>query len=67
MRRAVLVNERDVRLGTVDVGAATHVISHGGALFVRTEKAVKLRPAHTALAVVFDQTEAYVRDRLDPI
>jgi hypothetical protein len=66
MRRAVLVNESDVRLGTVDVPSSCSVIRYGGGYFYRTEKTVRLRPAHTAMAVVFDQTEVYVRERLDP-
>jgi hypothetical protein len=67
MRRAVLIDDRDNRLGTVDVNDATFVVRHGGATFVRTDTGVKLRPSHRMLAVVFQQTEVYVRDKLDAI
>jgi hypothetical protein len=67
MRRALLINERDVRLGTVDVSPAIFVIRYGGATFVRTGEAVKLRLAHRATVDVFAQAEVYVRDKLEPI
>jgi hypothetical protein len=67
MRRAVLVDERDNRLGAVDVSDATLIIRHDGAFFVRTGESVRLRPSHRALAIVFEQTEIYVRERLEPI
>jgi hypothetical protein len=67
MRLAVLINERDVRLGAVNISDATAVIRHGGSIFVRTGKTVKLRPNHRMLALVFEQTEIYVRDKLEPI
>jgi hypothetical protein len=67
MRRAVLINDRDVRLGTLDVAPATTVVRYGGATFVRTGQSVKLRPAHRALVDVFVETELYVREKLEPI
>jgi len=67
MRRAVLINERDVRLGTLDVGPATLVVRHGGSTFVRTGETIRLKPAHRALVDVFVETEVYVRNNLEPI
>lgn len=64
-RRAVLIDEFDRRLGTLIVAQATTIIQHQGSFFVRTEKSVKLRPNQTALAVVFEHTDVYVRDRLE--
>lgn len=67
MQRAVLVDERDRRIGTTNVSSACFVISHGDSTFVRTDKGVRLRPADRALAIIFEETEIYVRNRLDPI
>lgn len=64
---AVLIDERDKRLGKVTVTSACHVIQHDGATFVRTPKGVKLHHSHRAIAVVFEQTEVYVRERLEAI
>ena len=66
-RRAVLINERDVRLGTLDVTPATSVVRYGGAIFVRTGQTIRLRPAHRALVDVFAETEVYVREKLEPV
>lgn len=67
MRTAVLIDERDRRIGKLTVGEACFVIQHRDATFIRTEKAVRLHHSHRALAVVFEQTEVYVRDRLEEI
>lgn len=67
MRPAVLVDEADNRIGKLMVGPACFVIRHRDAVFVRTDKAVKIHHSHRALAVVFEQTEMYVRDKLEAI
>lgn len=64
---AVLVDENDRRLGKLAVAPIVHVIRYQGAIFVRTEKGVKLHHSHRAIAVVFEQTEVYVRERLEEI
>lgn len=67
MQIVVLVDERDRRLGKLTVAPSCFVIRHRDATFVRTDKAVKLHHSHRAMAVVFEQTEVYVRDRLEAI
>lgn len=67
MTIAVLVDERDRRIGKLVVAPACLVIQHKDATFVRTDKAVRLHHSHRALAVVFDQTEVYVREKLEAI
>ena len=67
MRIAVLVDEMDRRLGNLTVVPACFVIRHGDATFVRTDKVVKLHHSHRAMAIVFEQTEVYVRNRLETI
>jgi len=67
MRIAVLVDERDRRIGKLQVPEACHVVRHAGATFVRTQRAVKLHHAHRSFAVVFEQTEVYVREKLEPV
>lgn len=67
MRVAVLIDERDRRLGKLQVSESCFVIRHNDAVFVRTAKAVKLHHSHRVTAVVFEQTEVYVRDRLEAV
>lgn len=67
MQIAVLIDDTDRRLGKLQVPPSCHVIRYGGATFVRTPKGVKLHHSHRAIAVVFDQTEVYVRERLEAI
>jgi len=67
MRVAVLVDEADRRLGKLTVAPSCFVIRHQDATFVRTDKVVRLHHSHRALAVVFEQTEVYVRARLEAI
>lgn len=38
-----------------------------GAIFVRTDKVVRIHHSHRAMAVVFEQADVYVRDRLEAI
>lgn len=64
---AVLIDERDQRIGRVAVTAHCHVICHEDRYFVRTSKGVKLHHSHRAIAVVFEETEIYHRKRIDPI
>lgn len=63
-RTAVLVDERDRRLGKVAVPETVFVIRHGGAVFVRSERGVRLSGG--GIGVVFEETEVYVRERLEP-
>ncbi len=65
IRTAVLVDQRDVKLGTVKVPDATFAIQHDGAIFIRTEKGVRLGGG--AIGVVFLETEPLVREKLNPI
>lgn len=67
MRIAVLIDEMDRRLGKLTIAPSCFVIRHGDATFVRTDKVVKLHHSHRAMAVVFEQTEVYVRNRLEGI
>lgn len=67
MRLAVLIDERDRRLGKIQVPEACFVIQHGDASFVRTDKVIRLHHSHRAMAVVFEQTEIFVRERLEVI
>lgn len=67
MQIAVLIDERDRRIGKLTVAPCCFVIRHRDATFVRTDKAVKLHHSHRATAIVFEQTEVYVRDRLETI
>lgn len=66
MRTAVLIDERDRRVGKLPVTDSCFVIRHNGAFFVRTQTGVRLHHSHRALAVVFQQTEVYVRDKVEP-
>lgn len=66
-RPAVLIDELDNRLGKLMVAPSCFVIVFQERTFVRTDKAVKLHHSHRATAVVFEETEPYVRARLDPI
>jgi hypothetical protein len=67
MRIAVLVDERDRRLGKLTVAPSCFVIQHEDATFIRTDKVVRLHHSHRAMAVVFEQTEVYVRKQLEAI
>lgn len=66
MRTAVLIDERDRRVGKLPVADSCFVIRHQGSYFVRTDKGVRLHHSHRALAVVFEQTDVYVRDKVEP-
>lgn len=63
MRTAVLLDERDRKVGKTAVPETVFVIKHGGALYVRTEKGVRLPGG--GIGVCFIVTEPYVRERLD--
>jgi hypothetical protein len=67
MRIAVLIDEKDNRIGKLTVSESCFVIRHRDATFVRTDKAVRLHHSHRTLAIVFEQTEPFVRDRLEAI
>lgn len=67
MTPAVLIDEQDRRLGKIMVAPTCRIIRHAGATFVRTDKAVRLHHSHRALAVIFEQTEIFIRDKLEAI
>lgn len=67
MQTVVLIDERDRRVGRLTVTPNCHVICHEDRYFVRTAKGVKLHHSHRAIAVIFEETEVYHRQRLDPI
>lgn len=68
MRRvAVLVDERDNRIGKAVVSNATIIILHQDRLFVRTDKTVRPNPRVNVMAVVFEETEPFVRNQLEPV
>lgn len=64
-RSVVLIGERDERLGSLRVHDGVMVIRHHDDLFIRTSKGI--RSSGGGMAVVFELTDVYVRDRLDPI
>lgn len=63
---AVLIDEKDRRIGKLMVPPSCNVICHHEVIYVRTGRGVKLNPAHRAIAVVFEETEVYHRAKLDP-
>lgn len=67
LRPAVLIDERDQRLGKLMVHESCFIIRHNDAIFVRTSKTIRLHHSHRAMAVVFEETEVYVRDKLEAI
>lgn len=66
-RTALLVDSRDRRIGKTQVPAHCSAIEFREALFIRTGEAVKLRPAHRALADVFRETEPFVKRDLEEV
>lgn len=66
-RIAVLVDERDRPLGKTTVPDATFVIRHMDALYVRTDKGMRLTRAGIGMGIIFQSTEVYERDRLEPL
>jgi hypothetical protein len=67
MQIAVLIDERDRRLGKVMVNSATVVIGHADRIFVRTGKSIRPNPRLNAMAVVFEEAKIYTRDKLEPL
>jgi hypothetical protein len=67
MRTAVLIDERDRRIGKLMVPESCFVIKHNDALFVRTEKAIRPNPRLNAIAVVFEETQPFIRTKLEAI
>ena len=64
---AVLVDGRDRRLGKLRISTSCFAILHEGAIFVRTGKMVRLPPGQRTPAIVFEETEVFKRDKLEPI
>lgn len=65
MRTAVLIDERDRRLGRCAVPELTFIIRHKEALFVRTDNGVRLPSG--GIGVIFEETDVMVRERLDHV
>lgn len=65
IRAAVLIDERDRRLGTTMVPETTFLIQHGEGLFVRTAQAIRLSGG--AVGVVFQEMEPLLRQKLGAI
>lgn len=63
-RTAILIDERDRRIGKTMVPETAFVIRHGNSLFVRTEKGIRL--SGCGIGVVFIETDPHVRQKLDP-
>lgn len=63
-RTAVLIDDRDKRLGRVRVPDLTFVVQHQGEIFVRTDRGIRLSGG--GIGVIFQLTDPLVRDRLDP-
>lgn len=64
---AVLIDERDRRLGRLQVSEACFVIQYGEATFVRTARSIKLHHTDRSFAIVFEQTEPFVRNKLEAL
>ena len=64
-RVAVLIGERDEKLGKTVVPDVAMVIEHNGDLFVRTTEGIRLSKIGTGVGAVFRLTDAYVRPRLE--
>ena len=64
---AVLIDERDKRIGKLPVNPACRVIRHRDSFFVRTDRGVRLHHSHRAIAVVFEEVDVYVRETLEPV
>jgi hypothetical protein len=63
---AIIVDDRDERLGTLQVGPACFVLNYDGRYFYRTDKRKRLMMHGTATGVVFEETEVWIRARLNP-
>lgn len=62
----MLIDERNERLGTCVVTEHARIIRHDGGLFVRTDRGVRIgHKANGAIAVVFEYTEPFVREKLE--
>lgn len=63
-RAAILVDERDRRVGRCVVPEATFVIGYRDGLFVRTEEGARLSGG--GVGVIFRETDVLMRHKLDP-
>lgn len=66
-RAAVLIDERDRKLGKTMVPETVMVIKHNDLVFVRTGEGIRLTRDGVGMGAVFRETEVYVRARLDPV
>lgn len=67
MRSAILIDDRDQRVGRVQVPETAFVIQHGEDFYVRTSEVVRLSRNGPGLAAVFRITEVFVRAKLEPV
>lgn len=67
IRTAVLINERDKRLGQASVPESAMVILHNGSYFVRSDERFRLTREGVSTGVIFRETEIYARESLRPI
>lgn len=65
IRTAILIDERDRRLGACTVPDSATVIEHDGAIFVRAPQAIRL--AGGGIGVCFVEQEPIKRERLSPV
>lgn len=65
VRTAVLVDDKDKRLGAAQVPDSTHLISHNGTVYIRTPEGIRL--GGNGIGVIFRYVEPLVRNQLRPI
>lgn len=63
-RVAILLDDRDNRIGKTVVPETVFIIRHDDAFYVRTAKGVRLSGG--GIGVAFEETEVYVRGKLEP-
>lgn len=64
-RTAILIDDRDRRLGGCVVNDATHLIQHDDGLFIRTDKGVRLSGG--GIGVIFEYAEPIIRTKLEKL
>lgn len=63
-RTAVLIGERDERIGTTTVPDIAVVIRHDGDIYVRTTEGIRLTRGGLGVGAVFRLAEVFDRPRL---
>lgn len=64
-RTAVLINDRELRLGKVAVPESVHVIQYEEAIFIRHPEGIRLPGG--GIGVIFRETDVLIRTKLEPI